>query len=139
VTPSQLEGFEDRLLTRLAGGLVIELGLPDREAKYAEVLRLLGPGGADHELVEYLAARPATSLRAVQQLVQRVSAAAEERGVPLSLASATRILEGQAVGAPRPMRRGSGLMAPGSGAIRSREKMIETWPEMAERVIEGWR
>jgi hypothetical protein len=30
-------------------------------------------------------------------------------------------------------------MAPGSGALRSREKMIETWPEMAERVIEGWR
>jgi chromosomal replication initiator protein len=139
VAPSKLEGFEDRLLTRLAGGLVLELGLPDREAKHAEVHRLLGPGGADHELVEYLASRPATSLRAVQQLVQRVTAAAEERGVPLSLASATRILEGTAVGTPRAPRRGSGLMAPGGGALRSREKMIETWPEMAERVIEGWR
>jgi chromosomal replication initiator protein len=139
VPPSQLSGFEERLLTRLSGGLVIELGLPDREAKFAEVQRLLGPGGADAELVDYLSSRPATSLRAVQQLVQRVAAAAEERGVTLSLHSAREILEGQGTGMPRAARRGSGLLAPGGGALRSREKMIESWPLMAERVIEGWR
>jgi hypothetical protein len=30
-------------------------------------------------------------------------------------------------------------MAPGSGAVRSREKMVEIWPDIAERVLEEWR
>ena len=40
--PSQLPGFEPRLATRLGGGLVLELGPPDREARVSEVERLLG-------------------------------------------------------------------------------------------------
>ena len=62
--------------------------------------------------------------------------AADERAVTLSLAVARRILEGEREEPMRPARRGSGLLAPGSGALRSREKMIETWPDVAERVIE---
>ena len=139
VQPSQLEGFEDRLLTRLAGGLVVELGLPDREAKRREVERIIGSASDDPDLVEYLVSAPATTLRAVQQLTQRVMDAADERGVPLSLATATQILEGHPVGSPKRVRRGSGLMAPGGGALRSREKMVETWPQMDERLIEDWR
>ena len=77
VTPSQLEGFEPRLATRLAGGLVLELGAPDREARVQEVVRLLGALANDADLVDYLAARPAVTLRDTQQLVQRLLAAAE--------------------------------------------------------------
>ncbi len=136
--PSQLEGFEPRLATRLAGGLVVELGLPDREAKVREVERALGPAAVAPDLVDYLAARPVTSLREVQQLVQRLIAAADARNVPLSLATARRLLEGEPIEPARPARRGSGLLAPGSGALRSREKMAETWPDVAERLIEEW-
>ncbi len=139
VPPSQLEGFEARLATRLAGGLVVELGLPDREAKLREVERLLGPAAVDPDLVDFLASRPAASLREVQQLVQRVTAAADERAVPLSVPTVRRLLDGDPAGVPRAPRRGSGLLAPGSGALRSREKMIETWPDVAERVLEEWR
>lgn len=139
VPPSQLEGFASRLTTRLAEGLVVELGLPDREAKVREVARTLGPVAAiAPELVDYLAARPAASLREVHQLVERVVAAADMRSEPLSLTVARRVLEGDPVVSPRPPRRGSGLRAPGSGAVRSREKMAETWPDIAERLIEEW-
>ena len=138
VTPSQLEGFEPRLATRLAGGLVLELGAPDREARVQEVVRLLGALASDVDLVDYLAARPAVTLRDTQQLVQRLLAAAEERQAPLTLTTARSILDGTAAPAPRPPRRGSGLLAPGGGAIRSREKMIETWPDIAERLMEEW-
>jgi chromosomal replication initiation ATPase DnaA len=139
VTPGLLEGFEPRLATRLAGGLVLELGAPDREARLHEVERLLGTAAADGDLVEYLATRPAASLRDVQQLVQRLLAAAEERQTALSFATARTILEGGVAPVARPARRGSGLLAPGSGAIRSREKMIETWPDITERLFEEWR
>ena len=135
--PAQLEGFEPRLATRLGGGVVLELGLPDREAKLREVERLLGNAAVDPDLVDYLAARPASSLREVQQLVQRVVAAADGRAIPLSLTTARRILDGESLDTPRPHRRGTGLLAPGSGALRSREKMIETWPDVAERLIEN--
>ncbi|MES2307074.1 MAG: DnaA/Hda family protein [Gemmatimonadota bacterium] len=137
--PGQLEGFEPRLATRLAGGIVLELGPPDREAKLHEVARLLGTAAEDGDLVEYLAARPAASLRDVQQLLQRLTAAAEERHATLTLALARTLLEGSPVDGPRPPRRGNGLMAPGSGAVRSREKMVEIWPDIAERLLEEWR
>lgn len=136
--PSQLEGFEPRLATRLAGGVVLELGPPDREAKCAEVTRLLGTTADDPDLAEYLASRPATSLREVQQLMQRLSAAVEERQETLTLELARTLLEGSQVEVPRPPRRGSGLMAPGSGAVRSREKMVEIWPDISERLLEEW-
>jgi chromosomal replication initiator protein len=135
--PAQLPGFEPRLATRFAGGLVLELGAPDREARVREVERLLG-SGADSNLVDYLAGRGVTSLREVQQLVQRLLSAAEERETALSVDIARTILEGTASTVVRPPRRGSGLLAPGSGAIRSREKMIETWPDIAERLREDW-
>ena len=136
--PGQLAGFEPRLATRLAGGLVIELGPPDREARVSEVARLLGPQEVDPDLVDYLAARPASSLREVQQLVPRLLSAAEGREVALTVGVAREILEGTTATAVRPLRRSSGLLAPGSGAIRSREKMIETWPDVAERLLEDW-
>lgn len=139
VPPAQLEQFEPRLATRLAGGLVLELGPPDREAKLREIERLLAPDGTDADLAEYLAARPAASLREVQQLLQRLGAAADERQAPLTLDLARLLLEGAQPEGPRPARRGSGLLAPGSGAIRSREKMIDSWPDIAERLLEEWR
>ena len=102
------------------------------------MVRLLGALANDADLVDYLAARPAVTLRDTQQLVQRLLAAAEERQAPLTLITARSILDGTAAPAPRPPRRGSGLLAPGGGAIRSREKMIETWPDIAERLMEEW-
>lgn len=138
VPPSELVGFEPRLATRLAAGLVVELGLPDREAKVREVERLLGTAAVDPDLVDYLASRPAATLRELQQLVQRVVEAADARGQTLSLAVARALLEGEPVEATRPARRGAGLLAPGTGALRSREKMIDTWPDATERLIEEW-
>jgi len=135
--PSQLPGLEPRLATRLGGGLVLELGPPDRDARVSEVERLLG-GKVDPDLVDYLGARAVGSLRELQQLVQRLSSAAEERETPLSMEVARAILEGNPGVPPRSPRRGNGLLAPGSGAIRSREKMIETWPDITDRLIEEW-
>jgi len=137
ITPTQLPGLEPRLATRLAGGLVLELGPPDREVRVAAVVRTLGTSAPDPDLVDYIASRPASSVREVQHLVQRLLSAAEERHGTLTLDMARSILEGTG-GPGRPARRGSGLLAPGPGAIRSREKMIETWPDISSRLLEDW-
>lgn len=139
VPPAQQVGIEPRLATRLGAGLVVSLGPPDREARITEVERMIGSAALDPELVDYLAGRPAASIRELQQLVSRVTAAADDRGLPLSLSVARQILEGSQAEDHRPPRRGSGLLAPGGGALRSREKMIETWPSPAERLIGEWR
>jgi chromosomal replication initiator protein len=137
-----LEGVEARLLTRLEGGLVVELPVPDRETRHGAIARLLSEklGSADPELTAYLASRPAESVRAVQGLVQRVLQAAEAQQERPTAAIARLVLEGAAPRRPRRAAgpRASGIMAPGAGA-RSREKMVLDWPAVADRLHEEWR
>ncbi len=139
-----LEGVEPRLRSRLEGGLVVELP-PADETVRARVLGReleLKLGTPDPELAAYLAARPAESLRAAQSLLQRVLEAAAERGTPPSAALAREILDALVPEPPAPRRNGtrsSGLVGPGSSAVRSREKMVWEWPEVGDRLVEEWR
>lgn len=138
--PGQIEGFEERLASRLGGGLVVELPAPEREVRQAVVERLLGAryDKVDAELASYLAGRPAESVRAVQALVQRIEAAADARHAEPDVALAREVLEGSAPRAPRPAPgvRTSGV---GAGGFRSPEKGVWEWPDLGERLIEEWR
>ena len=137
-----LEGVETRLLTRLEGGLVVDLPAPDRDTRQGVVARLLGDKveSPDRELTAYLANRPADSVRAVQGLVQRVLHAAEAQQERPTAGFARSVLEGAAPRAPRRAGgpRSSGIVAPGGG-LRSREKMVWEWPAIADRLHEEWR
>lgn len=136
--PHRIEQLEPRLATRLSGGLVVELGPPDPQVRLAETEKLLGPG-AEPELAEYLAVRPVSTLKELQLLIHRLQAAADERGMPLSGELARLILDGSTGGAQtRALRHGSGLVAPGAATLRSREKMVSTWPDISERLFEEW-
>ena len=137
-----LEGVEARLLTRLEGGLVVDLPAPDRETRQGVVERLLTEKmeSPDRELTSYLASRPADSVRTVQGLVQRVLHAADAQQERLSAAFARAVLDGSAPRAPRRAvgPRASGIVAPGAG-LRSREKMVQDWPAITDRLHEEWR
>jgi chromosomal replication initiation ATPase DnaA len=143
VALSQLAGVESRLLTRLEGGLVAELPAPEREIRQKVADRLLCEKvpEVDPEVAAYLAGRPAESVRAVQGLVQRVLSAAEAQQAKLTAGFARSVLEGAPARSPRRTAapRGSGLVAPGTGAARSREKMVWDWPDIGDRLIEEWR
>jgi len=138
---SDLEGFDPRLLTRLQAGMVVDLLPPDREVRLAVVKGLLArtPAAADAALVDYLAGRPADSVRAVQGAVQRVLGEAEAQRVAPSPAFAREILdvvESKIARSPRrPPAGASGIVSPGLGAVRSREKMTAAWRDAADRVI----
>ena len=141
----ELMGVEARLRSRLEGGLVVELPVPDAAVRERVLLRELETklGTADAELAAYVASRPADSIRAAQALLDRVLTAASAQGIAPTAALARQVIEGVAAAAPpaprRPAARSSGIVAAGPAATRSREKMVWEWPEVSERVIEEWR
>jgi chromosomal replication initiation ATPase DnaA len=141
--PHSLPGLEERIASRLEGGLVAELKEPDREVKHAVLARLLGQDNAtpDPALVDYLADRPADSVRSLVGELQRVVGAAAAQDAPLTAGLARDVLEGQD---SRDHRRSSGFRTSGIvvsslGGIKSREKMVWEWSDVADRVIEEFR
>lgn len=139
----QLKGIEARLLTRLEGGLVVELPAPDRDVRFAIVQRLL-PEQLDpveaEPLASYLAGRAVDSVRALQGLVQRVLNAGETQQVAPTAALARKVLEGAPAA---PQRRSTGVRASGVvsplASVKSREKVVWDWPDAADRLIEDLR
>src|SRR5438874_1188664 len=92
-------------------------------------------------LVDYLADRPAESVRGMVGELQRVVGAAAAQDGRLTAGLAREVLEGQT---PRDSRRTggfrtSGIVVSSLGGIKSREKMVWDWSDVADRVIEEFR
>ena len=139
-----LTGLEERLRSRLEGGLVVTLGVPERELRLGVVERALHErlGTSDSELAAYLASRPADSLRAVLGLVQRLLGAAEAQHVAPSAGLAREVLESPSGGPERKSgatRRSSGIVVTTSGGVKSSEKMVWDWPDIGDRLMEDLR
>jgi chromosomal replication initiator protein len=150
--PGTLPGIEERIVSRLDGGLVVELGDPDREVRRGMLERHFAEQhvGTEGALADYLADRPVDSVRTLMTMVQRVVAAAAEKAVPLTAGFAREVLEG-----PPPERgaggvggggggrrggvRGSGIVVSSAGGIRSREKIVWDWPDPSDRLLEELR
>jgi len=140
--PGALEGLEQRIVTRLGGGLVAEISEPDRDLKRHFLDQALAQPGTppDAALLDYLADRPVDSVRSLIPVLQRVVSAAAAQDVPLTAGLARDVLEGQ----PREARRSGGLRTSGIvvsslGGVKSREKMVWDWPDVADRLIEEYR
>ena len=141
--PNRLEGLEERIVSRLEGGLVVEIGEPDKDLRRGVLERLLRNQRVVVEpaLLDYLVDRPADSVRSLTGMVQRVVEAAAAQDAPVTAGLARDVLEG----APPPgTRRTTGLRTSGivvssAGGVRSREKMVWDWPASADRVIEDLR
>jgi chromosomal replication initiator protein len=141
--PNTLPGMEERIGSRLEGGLIVELGEPDRDVRRAVLDRVFEQQLTipDSAMLEYLADRPADSVRTLIGLVQRVMSAAVAEDLPLSAGLARDVLEGQPVESTRASGglRTSGLIVSSLGGIRSREKMVWDWPDPVDRMIEDPR
>jgi chromosomal replication initiator protein DnaA len=144
--PNTLEGLEERIVSRLEGGLVTEIAEPDKELRRSVLERLLTQQRVPIEpaLLDYLTDRPIDSVRSLTGVVQRVveAAAAEDASVTAGLAR--DVLEGAPPPAPSGGRRTagfrtSGIVVSSAGGVRSREKMVWDWPAAADRVIEDLR
>ncbi|MGH7701398.1 MAG: DnaA ATPase domain-containing protein, partial [Gemmatimonadales bacterium] len=134
--PGALAGLEDRIVSRLEGGLVVELGDPDRAVRRGVLDRHFVSSGAEAALLDYLADRPVDSVRTLMNLVQRVAGAAAEKGVAVTAGLAREVLEGPSRDRRTGGLRTSGIVVSSAGGIRSREKIVWDWPEYGDRVLE---
>lgn len=135
---ADLDGLAPGLLSRLSSGTTADLAPPDREMRRGVAAQLLAAVDAPEAeaLADYLAGRPADSLRAVHAMVQRVLRAAEAGHALPGPALAHQVLEGPA-SRPRPaLPRG-----PGPSLARGRlgEKLVERWPAPADLLVEEFR
>jgi chromosomal replication initiator protein len=141
--PRTLAGLEERIVSRLEGGLVVEIGPPDRDVRRSVLARYSAQQriGADGALLDYLADRPVDSPRELAPLIQRVMDHAAAQALPVTAGLAREVLEGQPAAADRRSggSRGTGTVVSSAGGIRSREKMVWDWPDPGDRVIEDHR
>jgi len=141
--PKTLQRIEQRISSRLEGGLVVELPEPDREVRRVVVQRALGAQDVpdDPALIDYLADRPADSVRSLVGLLQRVVGAAAAQDVPVSAGLAREVLEGGTAAERRRTVgfRTSGIVVSSAGGVRSREKIVWDWGAPADRLIEELR
>jgi chromosomal replication initiator protein len=141
--PKTLQGIEQRIASRLEGGLVVELVEPDREIRRTVVERALGAQevSEDPALIDYLADRSADSVRSLMGLLQRVVSAAAAQDVPVSAGLARDVLEGGTAAERRRTVgfRTSGIVVSSAGGIRSREKVVWDWAAPVDRLIEELR
>jgi len=137
--PREIDGLEPRIVSRLAGGLVVELEEPDRTVRLALLERALSdrPVAPERALLEYLADRPAGSALSLLDALQRVTDAAAMQDRLLTAALAREVLEGQASRERRTQgMRTSGIVVSSASGVRSREKMVWDWPDLGDRLFE---
>ena len=133
--PRELDGLEERLRSRFEGGLVVTMQSPDRvlrEKLYARFLSEVAPE-ARPELLQYLADRPVVSVREIIGTVNRVTAAADVRGVPLTMEVARAELE---PGAHAPTGLPVMVRTAADPFFLDDEKVIWHWPDAGTRLIE---
>ncbi len=140
---AEVGGLSSTLVSRIGSVSSHALLAPDRGLRFVLSERMLADAGVtpDSDLVNYLADRPADSVRAVMSLAKRVLEAADARGLEPSAALARELIEGAL---PRLRRQSAGLRTSGvlvspANAVQSREKMIWSWPDPGERLIEELR
>lgn len=139
--PAQLKDVAPRLITRFEGGLVVELVAPDRTMREKMVRRLLESQAvaAEDDVVQYLAARPADSARAVQGLVNRALSAMDSGDSALTAQTARTAIEGRAARPSQAQAISSPIPSGLDPTLSSREKIVWDWPDAGVRLIEELR
>ena len=134
--PRDLDGLEDRLRSRFEGGLVVEMQPPDRALREKLFARFLA--ATDHsagpELLSYVAERPTASVREIIGTVNRLVAAADLAGVPLTLAVARAELEPESTTTARVAA--PAMRAAADTFFLDDEKVIWEWADPSARVLE---
>jgi chromosomal replication initiator protein len=92
--PKDIPTLEDRLRSRFAGGMSIDMQIPDFETRCAIVqTKAQGHGSElDHEVVEYLAINIQTNIRELEGALNQLLAYCEMRGLEPTLSIASGLL-----------------------------------------------
>lgn len=94
VPPTGLQDVENRLLSRLSGGIIVSLQMGDRAERRRFVERFLGDHAAPDEVLEYVAENVTENVRQLRAAVIQLLAAAAEPGAMVSLDIARDVVAG---------------------------------------------
>ncbi|MEP6618423.1 MAG: DnaA/Hda family protein [bacterium] len=139
--PKTIAGLEERLRSRFEGGLLAEVGFPDRTLREKLFGRFLADARIDvpRDLVAYLADRPASSVRELIGTVQRLRAgidATHTSHEPLTFALARQILEPSGL---TPSSAPLVVQQAADAFFLDDEKIVWEWPDVAGRLVEELR
>jgi chromosomal replication initiator protein DnaA len=146
--PQQLDALEERLRSRFAGGLTVEIRPPDatlRQRLYRHTLQAVGIA-VPSDVLSYLARREADDVREIVAIADELARAAQESGSALTLGLARRLLDEVPVAPPRVPARTPAAITPIAPVVADvdtffldREKTVWQWPELGGRAIEELR
>jgi chromosomal replication initiator protein len=92
--PQDIDGLDDRLVSRLSGGLIVDMGAPDYETRVAIARRKADERGGrlDAEVFKVLARVAFTNVRELQGALNRLLAVQELEGRPVTAPEVARLL-----------------------------------------------
>lgn len=95
VAPSQLKGFEDRMLSRFSSGLTTDIQVPDLETRIAILRKKCQRENivVDHEILELIASKLNSNIRELEGSLNRVRAYASLNQQPIDLHVAQTVLK----------------------------------------------
>lgn len=141
--PSEIADVDERLISRLAGGLIVDVGVPDYETRVAILRSKCGDRGVRFAagVLEELARTPAANVRELQGALHRLVAHQSLLETPLSVADVWQVLgTARAAAAPVPDEFEAFL----SDVASTLAESVETWRvRLGERIArwsgEGYR
>ena len=92
--PKELNGLEDRIQTRLEGGLIVNIEIPDLETKMA-ILRYKSEAmslNISNEIIQYLASISNRSIRELEGNLNKVRMFSQLQGLSISIDLVKRVL-----------------------------------------------
>ena len=127
VPPNQLATLEDRLRTRFAQGLIVELGGPDQAQRSAVVSTYFSARqtSVTAAVIAQIAERPARSIGDVIAVARRLHAAATLAGAPVTSAFVAAELDGAATS-----------RSAAKHLMGDPENFVHRWPDLTARLIE---
>lgn len=141
--PSEIADVDERLISRLAGGLIVDVGVPDYETRVAILRSKCGDRGVRFAagVLEELARTPAANVRELQGALHRLVAHQSLLETPLSVADVWQVL-GTARAASAPVA--DEFEAFLSDVASTLAESVETWRvRLGERIArwsgEGFR
>lgn len=145
--PSDIPDVDQRLLSRLSGGLVVDVGAPDYEMRLA-ILRNVSSDRAMEfadGVLEEVARLPFANVRELKGALNRISASQQLEGVPISPGDVLAVLGERRSGGSAGVDRVNAIIPDGAdyegflaGVLEEVENHIEPWRVRLGEAVARW-
>ena len=143
--PPEIDGLDDRLLSRFSGGLIVDIGAPEYETRVAIVRRKAEERGQklDRDVAEALARIVFGNVRELQGALNRLLAAQELEGRPIGSTEVAALLGRTELSEPEPPRATTGdefgdFLQDMAGAVNAALEFAPAERRLTE-TVQRWR